>query len=194
MFTGIIEAVSEIKQIQGSGSDKRLTIDLGELAAGTKLGDSIAVSGICLTVAALRGSEAEFQAGAETLRKTTAKDWRPGLAVNLERALAFGDRLGGHLVAGHVDGIGRLAERRREGDSERFVIQLPENGSVKVVEKGSIAIDGVSLTTWECSGRRCAISVIQHTLSVTTLGTLRPGSAVNLEQDLIGRWVLAHGS
>lgn len=191
MFTGIIEHVAPLVAISARGPDRYVQLDLGPLAAGTRLGDSIALNGICLTVAALQGSQASFQAGAETVRKTTLIDWQVGTAVNLERALALGDRLGGHLVGGHVDGVGRLLTRRHEGDSERFTILLPEDGSVQVVEKGSIAVDGVSLTTWDCRGRRCSISVIAHTLGATTLGTKQPGAALNLEQDLIGRWVLA---
>ncbi|TVR12401.1 MAG: riboflavin synthase [Planctomycetota bacterium] len=191
MFTGIIEHVSTLSAVSAQGADRMLQIDLGPLLEGTRLGDSIAVNGICLTVAKLEGRNAFFQAGAETLRKSTAGQWRTGSRVNLERALALGDRLGGHMVSGHVDGIGRIHARRPEGKSERFEILLPEDGSVRVVEKGSITVDGISLTTWECSGRRCAISVIQHTLAHTTLGQARPGTAVNLEQDLIGRWVAA---
>ena len=107
----------------------------------------------------------------------------------MERALTFGQRLGGHLVSGHVDGVGRLLDRRRDGDSERFTFVLPDDKSVRVVEKGSITIDGISLTTWDCTGARCSIAVIPHTLTQTTLGGLRPGVPVNMEMDLIGRWV-----
>ena len=191
MFTGIIERVAPLLRLSRTGSDAHIVIDLGDLALDAKLGDSIAINGVCLTVATLSGSLATFQAGAETLRKTTAGSWQVGQALNLERALAMGDRFGGHLVAGHVDGVGRIHERRSEGDSERFTVLLPENGSVKVVEKGSIAIDGISLTTWDCRGRRCSLSIIRHTLEHTTLGAARSGTAVNLEQDLLGRWVLA---
>ena len=191
MSTGIIERVSTLSAVQRRGQDSHLTIDLGPLASDARLGDSIAVTGVCLTIAALEGSLATFQAGAETLRKSTAGQWTVGTALNLERALALGDRLGGHLVSGHVDGVGRIHERRSEGDSERFTILLPEDGSVRVVEKGSIAVDGISLTTWDCRGRRASLSIIRHTLEHTTLGQARPGTAVNLEQDILGRWVLA---
>ena len=191
MFTGIIERVTPLLRITRAGSDAQLAVDLGPLAEDAKLGDSIAINGVCLTIATLTDGIASFQAGAETLRKTTAGSWQPGQAVNLESALALGDRLGGHLVAGHVDGIGRIQERRSEGDSERFTILLPENGSVKVVEKGSVAVDGISLTTWDCRGRRCSMSIIRHTLDNTTLGAARAGTPVNLEQDLLGRWVIA---
>jgi riboflavin synthase len=196
MFTGIIERVGAIAAIRPAERGIRLAIDLGPLAEGTVLGDSIAVNGACLTVAGLAGTMATFDVSAETLRKTTLGGWAAGDAVNLERALAFGDRLGGHLVAGHVDGVGRLLERRREGDSERFTVLLPDGGAVQAVEKGSIAIDGISLTTWDCRGQRVSIAVIPHTLAHTTLGGLRPGALVNLETDLIGRWVtklLANG-
>lgn len=189
MFTGIIEHVGRITAIAHGERESTLTVDLGPLIEGTKLGDSISTNGICLTVAKLTGAQAEFHASAETRRKTTLDGWRSGQAVNLERALAFGDRLGGHLVSGHVDGIGRLLERRPEGDSERFTFICPDGDVVKMVEKGSITVDGISLTSWDCRGARFSVAVVPHTLAHTTLGELRPGSPVNLEQDVIGRWV-----
>ncbi len=189
MFTGIVEHVATLAAVTPAHGGVGLAVDLGPIAADAKLGDSICINGACLTIAGLDGAVAHFHAGAETLRKTTIAGWRPGTAVNLERALRMGDRLGGHLVAGHVDGVGRLVERRPEGESERFAIVLPDDGSVRAVEKGSIAIDGVSLTTWDCRGARISISVIPHTLAHTTLGILRAGTPVNLEQDQIGRWV-----
>jgi riboflavin synthase len=189
MFTGIIEHVGTVTEARHGHDGGSLTIDLGPLADGTRLGDSIAVSGACLTVATLTGNIAHFDVSSETRRKTTIGGWAAGHRVNLERALAFGQRLGGHLVSGHIDGVGRLVERRPEGTSERFTVVLPDDGSVKVIEKGSLSIDGISLTTWDCARRRCSIALIPHTLAVTTLGALRPGDAVNLEQDLIGRWV-----
>jgi riboflavin synthase len=187
MFTGIIEHVADIAAVSPGAAGSRLDLDLGPLAEGTRLGDSICVSGACLTVAALAGTRASFDVSAESLRKTTIGAWKAGTAVNLERALRLGDRLGGHLVSGHVDGVGRLLERRREGTSERFTLLLPE--AVKAVEKGSLTVDGISLTTWDCRGRQVSIAVIPHTLAVTTLGAMRPGALVNLEQDVIGRWV-----
>ena len=189
MFTGIIEHVATLGTVLHGDRDTTLVIDLGPLASGTKLGDSIATNGICLTVAKLDGPRATFSASAETRRKTTLAGWRAGAAVNLERALALGDRLGGHLVSGHVDGIGRLVERRAEGESERFTFVCPDGDTVKTVEKGSVTIDGISLTTWDCRGARFSVAVVPHTLAHTTLGELRAGSPVNLEQDLIGRWV-----
>jgi riboflavin synthase len=196
MFTGIIEHRAPVTSCSHSASDTELELDLGPCADGTVLGDSISVSGVCLTVAHLSGRTARFQVSAETRRKTTIPGWQTGREVNLERALAFGARLGGHLVSGHVDGVGRLVERRPEGGSERFTFVLPDDRSVQVVEKGSLAIDGISLTTWDCRGSRCSIAVIPHTLAHTTLATLRAGMPVNLEQDLISRWVekLVHPS
>ena len=189
MFTGIIEHVAPLAAVRSVERGVRIEIDLGPLAVDAGLGDSISVSGVCLTIATLAGERATFDVSAETLRKTTLGGWRAGHPVNLERALAFGDRLGGHLVSGHIDGVGRLIERRREGDSERFTVLLPDDGSVQAVEKGSLAIDGISLTTWDCRGQRVSIAVIPHTLVHTTLGGLRAGALLNLETDLIGRWV-----
>lgn len=187
MFTGLIEHVGRVTAVIPRERGNRLSVDVGPLADGAALGDSIAINGACMTVTQLDGSIAAFDVSAESLRKTTFGSFRAGAAVNCERALAFGARLGGHLVSGHVDGVGRLLERVREGDSERFTFLLPDE--VKVVEKGSLTIDGISLTTWDCRGARCSVAVIPHTLAHTTLGDMRPGHVVNLEQDLIGRWV-----
>lgn len=187
MFTGIVEHLASIDAITVTPTGSRLTIDLGPLASDAKPGDSICVSGACLTIAALERGRADFAISGESLRKTTIGSWRTGSPINLERALKLGDRLGGHLVSGHVDGVGRLLERQREGEAERFTFLLPE--AVRVVEKGSLTIDGVSLTTWNCRGRQVSIAVIPHTLCVTTLGAMRPGAQVNMEQDQIGRWV-----
>jgi riboflavin synthase len=187
MFTGIVEQVGRLAAVRQAARATRLEVELGPLARDARVGDSIAVSGACLTIARLAGGVAAFDVSEETRRKTTIASWRTGGRVNLERAMRLGERLGGHLVSGHVDGVGRLVERRREGGSERFVIALP--ASVRVVEKGSLAVDGVSLTTWDCRRGRCAIALIPHTLAATTLGDLKPGAAVNLEQDLVGRWI-----
>jgi len=189
MFTGIIEHIGNLTAVDHTHAGSVLTVALGPLADGTRLGDSIAVEGVCLTVTRLDGDAARFDVSAETRRKTTLPGWSVGRRVNLERALAFGQRLGGHLVSGHVDGVGRLLDRHKEGDSESFTFVLPDDKSVRVVEKGSITIDGVSLTTWDCRGARCSIAVVPHTLTHTTLSGLRPGMTVNLEMDLIGRWV-----
>ena len=189
MFTGIVESLGPITALRPLSGGKQIAVDLGPLAEDCQIGDSIAVNGACLTVVTLDGTVASFDVSSETLRKTTMGQWRAGQQVNLERALALGGRLGGHLVSGHVDGVGSLVARRREGDSERLTFALPEDGSVKVIEKGSIAIDGVSLTAWDVRGARFSVAVIPHTLAATTLGQLRSGSHVHMEQDQIGRWV-----
>jgi riboflavin synthase len=189
VFTGIIEHIALVTAAEHRHDGSVLTVDLGPLAEGTKLGDSIATDGICLTVTRLDGVLARYDVSAETRRKTTLPGWKPGKRVNCERALRLGDRLGGHMVGGHVDGIGRLLERRREGDGERLTFVLPDGGAVLVVEKGSVSIDGISLTTWDCRGARFSVAVVPHTIRNTTLADLRPGQTVNLEQDVVGRWV-----
>ena len=137
-----------------------------------------------------RNPTSPFVAAPETQRKTTLGSWRTGDVLNLEPALAFGDRLGGHLVSGHVDGIGTFVSKTPEGDGFRMNFSLPKDGSVKVVEKGSIAIDGISLTTWDCRADGFSVAVIPHTLQHTSLGSLRPGNSINLEMDpQIARWV-----
>jgi riboflavin synthase len=187
MFTGIIEGVGRVASVEHASAGLTLAIDCGPLAADARLGDSVAIQGICLTVIARTGDHLRFDVSPETCRVTTIATWRVGDAVNAERALRFGDRLGGHLVAGHVDGIGALVARQPRGDGEELTFSVPE--TVRVVEKGSLAIDGVSLTTIACRPGRCSVAVIPHTLGHTTLGGLAVGAPVNLEQDLIGRWV-----
>ena len=193
MFTGIIQAREKLLAVERRGVDAHIRLKLGAAGEGVKLGDSIACNGICLTVAELRGSgpnvEAKFVAGAETQRKTTLGKWRPGQAINLEPALAFGDRLGGHLVSGHIDGVGTFVNKTPEGDGFRMDFKLPSDGSVKVVEKGSIGIDGISLTTWNSTDTGFSVAVIPHTLQHTTLGDIKPGDQINMEMDLIARWV-----
>ncbi len=191
MFTGIVERVGTVLVRSAAGRGATLRIELGPLAAEVASGDSIAVDGACLTAARLGPDHAEFDVSPETVRRTTIAAWRVGRRVNLERALVFGGRLGGHLVAGHVDGVGRLLERVRRDASEVFTFLLPERGAVRVVEKASVAVDGVSLTTYACRGRRFSVSLVPHTLTATTLEAMRPGHRVNLEQDPIGRWVEA---
>lgn len=187
MFTGIIQHVGRVVAAEHSPAGSQLVIATGPLAASLALGDSLACDGVCLTVAEISSDLSTFLVSPETVRKTTLGSWNAGRRVNLEPALRLGDRLGGHLVSGHVDGIGEVLARVVEGDSERFTIRLP--ATVKVVEKGSLAVDGISLTTWNCRADAASIAVIPHTLAHTTLGDRKPGDAVNLEQDQIGRWV-----
>jgi len=189
MFTGLIEHCGRVTALERRGPGVTLMVDIGPLAEDCRIGDSICSAGSCLTVASLTGHIASFDVSAESLQKTTMGRWRAGRPINLERALKVGDRLGGHFVSGHVDGIGRLQARRPQGNSELLTFLLPEDGSVQVVEKGSIAIDGISLTSFACQGRRFSVAVIPHTIRETTLLDLRVNDTVNLEQDLISRWV-----
>lgn len=188
MFTGIIQHVGRIERAEATPEGGRaLVIDVGPLAQGLALGESVAVQGACLTVARRQGRRIHLLLSDETCARTTLGAVAAGAAVNLERALCLGDRLGGHLVSGHVDGIGTVARMERRGAQARLVLTLPR--TVQVIEKGSLAVDGVSLTTFQCRGRSVEIALIAHTLTHTTLGGLAPGDRVNCEQDLIGRWV-----
>ncbi len=190
MFTGIVNTKGTLKEKIAIGGDVRLRIECGSLdMQGSREGDSVAVSGVCLTM--LEPAESEFLADVsiETLELTTLGDLQPGLPVNLELALALEDRLGGHMVSGHVDGMGRLLSRREEARAERFEFELPADLARYVARKGSVTIDGVSLTVNDVNGARFGVCLIPHTLEVTTLGMLRFGDAVNIEVDLIARYL-----
>ncbi|MEE8495940.1 MAG: riboflavin synthase [Xanthomonadales bacterium] len=190
MFTGIVSTKGTLQEKIVLGGDVRLRIECDNLdLQGSREGDSIAVSGVCLTM--LGPGESGFLADVskETLELTTLGDLRPGLPVNLELALALEDRLGGHMVSGHVDGMGRLVSRREDARAERFEFELPADLARYVARKGSVTIDGVSLTVNDVSGRRFGVCLIPHTLEVTTLGMLRSGDAVNVEVDLIARYL-----
>lgn len=194
MFTGIVEALGRIEGIEAVGGDRRLSIvTAGGYLDGLQPGDSVAVSGVCLTAVRIlpRGFTADVSV--ETLQATTAGRWQAGTAVNLERALTPATPLGGHLMSGHVDGVGRLLELREEARSRRLVFEAPPGLARYVARKGSIAIDGVSLTVNEVedtpSGGRFGVNIIPQTWSHTTLGALAPGAEVNLEVDLIARYL-----
>lgn len=192
MFTGIITDLGRLAARedaeQGRG-DLRLTIetayDMGEIA----LGASIACSGCCLTVAGKGGNSFAADVSAETLSKTTLGGWQVGDPVNLERSLCLGDELGGHLVYGHVDGVAEVISVTPEGGSLRFVFAAPENLARYIAPKGSVALDGVSLTVNEVEETRFGVNIIPHTAQVTSLGKLNPGDRVNLEIDMLARYV-----
>jgi riboflavin synthase len=195
MFTGIIEHVGRVVSRVSHGGGARLAVAIGPLASGTAIGDSIAIDGACMTVTSLASDTVTVDCSSESLARTTLGSLAPGSAVNLERALRMGDRLGGHLVSGHVDGIGAVASRIRQADgSELWRFRLPAGGVVRVVEKGSVAIHGISLTSFACQPDSFAVALIPHTLSHTVLGDLQPGAPVNMEEDLVGRWILTHGN
>ncbi|MBK8507906.1 MAG: riboflavin synthase [Candidatus Competibacteraceae bacterium] len=190
MFTGIIAAVGAITALQPRGGDIRLRIATGTLDLGdVRLGDSIAVSGVCLTAVELPGDGFWADASRETLERTTLGDARPGSAVNLEKALTPTTRLGGHLVSGHVDGIGTVGEWRADGRSWRLRIQAPDPLARYIAEKGSICVDGVSLTVNRVDGAAFELNIVPHTLAETTLAHFQVGRRVNLEVDLIARYL-----
>ncbi|HEX9897648.1 MAG TPA: riboflavin synthase [Candidatus Methylomirabilis sp.] len=189
MFTGIIEAIGTVQEFSRQGEGARVHIGAGPLAEGLRLGESIAVEGACLTVTALRRDGFAADLSVETLKRTTLGRLRAGARVNLERPLRLGDRLGGHLVTGHVDGVGQLAERVPQGDGEFIRIRFPRELGSLLVMKGSIAVDGISLTVAELSRDVFGVAIIPHTLEHTTLRNKRVGDPVNLEADLLGKHV-----
>ena len=189
MFSGIVEGQRRLVQTLREGAALRLVVDLEDLAEGVSIGDSIALRGCCLTVDGLRGSEAAFHLMAETLGLTAFGRLAVGDRVNVERSLRLGDRLGGHFVSGHVDGLGRVTAVDARPEQTDLTLELPGHLAGQVIPKGSISIDGVSLTLAAIEGPRVTVCLIPHTLEVTTLGILKPGDPVHLEMDMIGKWV-----
>jgi riboflavin synthase len=190
MFTGIVQAIGRIRALHPRQGDLELDIVPGDLdLSGSRVGDSVAVSGVCLTIVRLTNGGFVADVSRETLACTTLGDAAAGAAVNLELALRAGEPLGGHLVAGHVDGVGRLVSRREDGRSWRFEFEIPGTLARYVAPKGSICIDGVSLTVNEVEAARFGVNLIPHTLTVTTLGALQPGGRVNVEVDLLARYL-----
>ncbi|HEX9794715.1 MAG TPA: riboflavin synthase [Planctomycetota bacterium] len=190
MFTGLIEHAGKILAREAVGGGLRLVVDLGPLAAGSGLGDSICVAGCCLTVAALEAGRATFELSPETLSLTRFGTLRPGDQLNLERSLKLGDRMGGHLVTGHVDGLGTLVGARRDGDYMVQEFAAPSGFAAYLVTKGSVAVDGVSLTVATLTAdERFSVALIPETLARTTLAVLEPGDRVHLEGDLLGKYV-----
>ena len=189
MFTGIIETMGHVVEVRPEPPGVRLIVRTGELAREAKIGDSIAVSGCCLTVVAVEEETVEFDVGSETLSRTHLGQLAPRDYVNLERSLRIGDRLDGHFVTGHIDAMGTLAERTDEGDWSTFWFRVPPLLIRQMASKGSIAVNGVSLTLVDVCPDRFSVALIPHTLQVTTLGSLQPGDAVNLETDLLAKYV-----
>lgn len=189
MFTGLITDKGSLVAREQQGSDYRLQLRTQLPVAEMALGESLAVNGVCLTVTALDAPLVKADVSPETLRSSTLGQLPLGSAVNLERALRVGDRLGGHWVTGHVDACSVLKRRYTEGNSERFWFQLPETIAPYVAAKGSIAVDGVSLTVNEVAATAFSVAVIPHSLQQTTLQHLQPGGQVNLESDILARYV-----
>ncbi|MBM3325618.1 MAG: riboflavin synthase [Calditrichaeota bacterium] len=189
MFTGLIEEVGQIATIETKLGNRLLTIKALRVLEDLKVGDSIAVNGICLTVVARDKAAFRVEAAVETLANSTLSEWNAGHRVNLERALKVGDRLGGHLVQGHIDSIANVNRIKYSQGSTLLNLDIPEAGRACVVRRGSIAVDGVSLTIADKSRRSFSVMIIPHTLENTTLGELRPGMRVNIETDIFLRWL-----
>ncbi len=190
MFTGIVEAVGEIAACELRGGDVRLRVNTNNLElADLQLGDSISTNGVCLTVVELPGDGYVADVSAETLAMTTIGDWSLGTPVNLERALTPQTRMGGHMVSGHVDGVGEVVSRHPDARSERFRIRAPRELAKYIAHKGSITVDGTSLTVNRVEGAEFELNIVPHTLEKTVIGTYKPGTRVNLEVDLIARYL-----
>lgn len=190
MFTGIIQSVGTIAALEPQGVDLRIRLRSGSLDLGdVQLGDSIAVNGVCLTAVALPGDGFWADVSGETLKRTTFGQFKVGQRVNLEKALTPSSRLGGHLVSGHVDGIGEVLERHSDGRSERFRIKAPAELAKYIAEKGSITVDGASLTVNAVDGAILSLNIVPHTLQETIMGEYQAGRRVNLEVDLIARYL-----
>jgi riboflavin synthase len=189
MFTGLIEAMGTIDDVLHQGPGVRLLVRAGQLAVDAAIGDSIAINGCCLTVVASDADKLAFEAGSETLSRTNLGRLSKGSSVNLERSLKVGDRLGGHFVSGHIDAVGTLDQRRDEGPWSFLYFHVPASLTRQMASKGSVAVDGVSLTLVDVEAERFSVALIPHTLAVTTLGRLRPGDAVNIETDLLAKYV-----
>ena len=190
MFTGIIQTVGRIARIERRGGDVRLTIDTATLdMSDVALGDSIAVSGVCLTAVELGAQSFAADVSNETLSLTSFSQLAPGSRVNLEKALRLADRLGGHMVSGHVDGLGKVVSVTSDGRSQRWSFEVPPNLTRYIAAKGSICIDATSLTVNEVSGNRFGVNLIPHTVEHTTFVDRKAGDAVNLEVDVVARYV-----
>jgi len=189
MFTGIVERKGKVLRAEYRGHGKRLALELPADLTDVQLGDSININGSCLTVVEKKGQIIEFDLSSETLQKTVLGDLRGGESVNLERALKLTDRLGGHIVTGHIDGIGVIVEKRQETEFIHLRLRIPKSISRYVVQKGAIAIDGISLTVNECQDEEVKMVLIPDTIEKTTLVKKRVGDRVNVETDILGKYV-----
>ena len=193
MFTGIVEAMGRLVRLEQAGNLYELEIDVGhEIARDSKEGDSIALDGCCLTVTGCTDTALRFQAIPETWQRTALSDREVGHSINLERSLRADDRLGGHFVLGHIDGTGRVRSVQREGDDVRVEITCSPEIARFIVSKGSVALDGVSLTVVESEREWFSVALIPHTLNVTNLGQRQVGDRINVEVDVVGRYVVRY--
>ena len=189
MFTGIIEEMGAVSALRREAGAARLVLSASKVLDGTVLGDSICVNGVCLTVVEMTSKEFSADVAVETLKVTNLGELKAGSRVNLERALQLSARIGGHLVSGHVDGVGRVREKREEGNGWRLFFDAPETVLRYVIKKGSIAIDGISLTVADVDRAGFSVAMIPHTARLTTLGFKKAGDSINLESDIIGKYV-----
>lgn len=189
MFTGIIESFGTIKRIESSGEGKVLLIGCDLDLSQTKIGDSIAVNGACLTAVSLGSREFKVDMAPETVSRTTFKKMGPGSRVNIERALKLSDRIDGHLVSGHIDGTGTIASIRKMSNAVILDVSVPEAMAADMIEKGSVAIEGISLTINKCWDKGFQVSIIPHTAKITTIGLKQVGDEVNIETDMLGKYV-----
>jgi len=188
MFTGLVQCLATVREVRAADPGRRLVLEVPEVAASARLGDSIAINGCCLTVVELAGNLLSFDAGPETLARTNLGDLAAGSKVNIEASLRVGDPLGGHFVTGHVEAVATLDERHADRDWSTLWFRFPREWSRYMVPKGSIAVDGVSLTLVDVEDERFSVALIPHTLAVTTLGGLKVGDRVNLETDLLAKY------
>lgn len=190
MFTGLVEGQGIIRELLQESDAIRLRIDMGKsIASGLAIGDSVCINGCCLTVVEQDGTIADFQAGTETLSKTNLGRLESGSQVNLERSLPVDGRLGGHIVQGHIDGVAQVTSIDREGEWVTMWFEVPSSLAKFLVPKGSVAVDGISLTVVDVTENRFSVALIPHTLEVTTLGECSEGTLVNIETDILGRYV-----
>lgn len=189
MFSGIVEGKARIRSITKANMNIRIMADFGRAAAKVKLGDSVSVNGVCLSVVARKGNVLGFDAIAETLRKTNLGSLKAGDSVNYETSMSLNDVIGGHLVTGHIDGTGKILKVEDEGGSRRMVVSVPSSIGSMVMEKGLIAVDGISLTPAEVSDRRLTLYLIPDTLRKTTISGKRKGESLNIEVDFFGKYI-----
>jgi riboflavin synthase len=189
MFTGLVQSLAKVTELEPVGPGVRLTIAEPTIASSASIGDSIAINGCCLTVVAMDGDQLSFDAGEETLSRTTLGDVKAGNSVNVESSLRMGDSLGGHLVSGHIDTVGTVDERHDDADWSKFWFRVPAELTRQMASKGSVAVDGVSLTLVDVERERFSVALIPHTLQVTTLGRRQIGDRVNIETDILAKYV-----
>ena len=189
MFTGIIEEMGAVKALRREAGGARLTLSGSKVLEGTAIGDSICVNGVCLTVVEMGKAEFSADVAQETLKVTNLGELQIGRKVNLERAMQLSARIGGHIVTGHVDAVGRIKEKRQEGNSWRVFVEAPDKALRYIIKKGSVAVDGISLTVADVDPSGFSIAMIPHTAKLTTIGSKSAGDSVNLETDIIGKYV-----